>query len=301
MNEIHKGALCAFLAYLIWGISPIYFKALKAVSPVEIICHRVMWSVLFLVLLLFFERRGTHIMELLRQRRIILRLVLTSVLVGSNWLAYIWAINNNHMMEASLGYYINPLVNVLLGMLFLRERLTPLQWAAVSLAASGVGIQILKFGSVPALGLFLAFSFGTYGLLRKKLHVDSQMGLLVETLILLPVAAIYLFGYAHSATSDLSRNALSLNLLLMAAGPVTAVPLLLFAAAANRLRLSTLGFFQYIAPSLMFLLALCYGEQFHLENGITFAFIWTALGLFTLDAMRRSMGKTLHPRKSRVK
>lgn len=190
------------------------------------------------------------------------------------------------MLEASLGYFINPLVNILLGMIFLGERFRRMQWLAVILAVCGVLVQLWTFGSLPIIALGLAFSFAFYGLVRKKIAVEAQTGMLVETLWLLPVAAIYLFGIADSPTSHMGQNALSLNLLLMAAGVVTTIPLLCFTGAATRLRLSTLGFFQYIGPTLMFLLAVTfYGEVPGADKMVTFAFIWVALAIFVMDAI----------------
>ena len=203
-----------------------------------------------------------------------LYLVATSILVGANWLIFIWAVNSNHMLDASLGYYINPLINVLLGMLFLGERLRKLQWFAVALAAIGVLIQLIAFGSVPIVAIALAFSFGFYGLLRKKVSLEAQTGLFIETLVMLPLAATYLLFIADSPTSDFSMNPMQLNLLLVAAGVITTIPLLCFTGAATRLKLSTLGFFQYIGPSLMFLLAvLIYGEAFTSDKAITLSLI----------------------------
>ncbi|MDN6774106.1 MAG: EamA family transporter RarD, partial [Enterobacterales bacterium] len=192
----------------------------------------------------------------------------------------------HHMLEASLGYFINPLVNVLLGVVFLGERFRRMQWIALALAVCGVLIQLWKFGSVPVISLGLAFSFAFYGLIRKKIAVDAQTGMLIETLWLLPIAAIYLFGVADSATSHLSANPMSLNLLLVAAGIVTTIPLLFFTAAATRLRLSTLGFFQYLGPTLMFILAITfYNEQMTQDKLVAFGFIWAALLLFIMDAL----------------
>jgi chloramphenicol-sensitive protein RarD len=193
------------------------------------------------------------------------------------------------MLDASLGYYINPLFNVLLGMLFLGERLRRMQWLAVVLAFIGVMIQVIGFGSVPYVALALATSFGLYGLLRKKVNLNAQVGLFVETMVLLPGALIYLLALSDSPSSNMLNNPLTLNLLLLAAGIVTTAPLLCFNAAATRLMLSTLGFFQYIGPSLMFLLAvLVYGEPFEPAKAITFGFIWAALVIFSLDGIRSS-------------
>lgn len=224
--------------------------------------------------------------KLLHMPRKIFLLALSAVLIGGNWLLFIWAVNNHHMLEASLGYFINPLVNIVLGMIFLGERFRRMQWLAVLLAVCGVLVQLWTFGSLPVIGLGLAFSFAFYGLLRKKIAVDAQTGMLVETLWLLPVAAVYLFAIADSPTSHMGENPWSLNLLLMAAGVVTTIPLLCFTGAATRLRLSTLGFFQYIGPTLMFLLAVVfYGEVPGADKMVTFAFIWVALAVFIVDAL----------------
>ncbi|MDH5928989.1 EamA family transporter RarD [Vibrio lentus] len=288
-QRTRQGILLAVAAYTMWGIAPIYFKSLSEVSPFEILSHRVVWSFFLLAFLLHMSRGWRKVRDTLTSKPKMLYLVATSILVGANWLIFIWAVNSNHMLDASLGYYINPLINVLLGMFFLGERLRKLQWFAVSLAAIGVLIQLIAFGSVPIVAIALAFSFGFYGLLRKKVSLEAQTGLFIETLVMLPIAATYLLFIADSATSDFSMNPMQLNLLLVAAGVITTVPLLCFTGAATRLKLSTLGFFQYIGPSLMFLLAvLIYGEAFTSDKAITFAFIWGALVIFSFDGLRNN-------------
>ncbi|WP_429071131.1 EamA family transporter RarD [Aeromonas dhakensis] len=282
-----QGVIYALCAYTLWGLAPIYFKTIAAVPAAEILTHRIIWSCALLLVLTLLGRQWHKVQAVLRQPKVLLTLAFTSITVGGNWLLFIWAINNGHMLDASLGYYINPLFNVLLGMLFLSEKLRRLQWWAVGLAAIGVAIQIIAFGSLPWIALVLASSFAIYGLIRKKLALDALTGLLIETLIMLPPAAIYLWGIADSPTSHLTQNDWHLNLLLIAAGAVTTAPLLCFTAAATRLKLSTLGFFQYIGPSLMFILAVTlYGEALALDKMITFAFIWSALVLFSLDGLR---------------
>ncbi|EJT0555554.1 EamA family transporter RarD [Vibrio vulnificus] len=286
-QKARQGVLLALGAYTMWGIAPIYFKSLAAVSPLEILSHRVVWSFFLLAALLHFGRHWRTVRDVLTSKSKMLYLVTTAILVGANWLIFIWAVNANHMLDASLGYYINPLINVLLGMLFLGERLRKLQWFAVTLAACGVLVQLVVFGSVPIVAIALAFSFGFYGLLRKKVSVDAQTGLFIETLVMLPAAAIYLLFIAATPTSNMLANPSQLNLLLIAAGVVTTLPLLCFTGAATRLKLSTLGFFQYIGPSLMFLLAvLIYGEAFTSDKALTFAFIWGALVVFSFDGLR---------------
>lgn len=220
-KQTRQGVLLALAAYFIWGIAPAYFKLIYYVPADEILTHRVIWSFFFMVALLSVSRQWRQVKRLLKTPKKIFLLALSAVLVGGNWLLFIWAVNNHHMLEASLGYFINPLVNILLGMIFLGERFRRMQWLAVILAVCGVLVQLWTFGSLPIIALGLAFSFAFYGLVRKKIAVEAQTGMLVETLWLLPVAAIYLFGIADSATSHMGQNALSLNLLLMAAGVVT--------------------------------------------------------------------------------
>ncbi|MEX5790758.1 EamA family transporter RarD [Providencia hangzhouensis] len=281
-----KGVLCALGAYFIWGVAPIYFKSIQEVPAEEILTHRIIWSFFFMILLLTVSRHWSYVRQVLKQPKKILVLGVTATTIACNWLIYIWAVNNGYMLQASLGYFINPLVNVLFGILFLQERFRRMQWIAVGLALTGVLIQLWQFGSVPVIGLSLAVTFATYGLLRKKLGVDAQTGMTFETLWLLPVGIIFLLFFADSPTSDMAMNDWHLNALLIAAGVITTVPLLLFTEAANHLRLSTLGFFQYMGPSIMFLLAVfVYGEVMTPELLVTFGFIWVALILFTLDAL----------------
>lgn len=285
-QQTRQGIFFALAAYFIWGIAPAYFKLIQQVPADEILTHRVIWSFFFMLALITLGRNWSQVRAACHNRKRLFLLAVTAVLIGGNWLLFICAVNNHHMLEASLGYFINPLVNVLLGMLFLGERFRRMQWIAVVLAFAGVLIQLWQFGSLPIIGLGLAFSFAFYGLLRKKIAIDAQTGMLIETLWLLPVAAAYLFLFADSPTSHLSANPWSLNLLLVAAGIVTTVPLLFFTAAATRLRLSTLGFFQYLGPTLMFLLAVTfYGETVGQDKLVTFGFIWAALLLFILDAL----------------
>jgi chloramphenicol-sensitive protein RarD len=285
-KQTRQGVLLALAAYFIWGIAPAYFKLIYYVPADEILTHRVIWSFFFMVALISISRQWPTVKALLQTPKKIFMLAISALLIGGNWLLFIWSVNNHHMLEASLGYFINPLVNILLGMLFLGERFRRMQWLAVALAACGVLVQLWTFGSLPIIALGLAFSFAFYGLVRKKIAVDAQTGMLFETLWLLPVAAIYLFGIADSATSHMGNNSLSLNLMLIAAGVVTTIPLLCFTGAATRLRLSTLGFFQYIGPTLMFILAVTfYGEVPGADKMVTFAFIWVALAIFIMDAV----------------
>jgi len=280
------GGAFAATAYTLWGLAPLYFKQIDFIPAEEILLHRIVWSLLLLLLVVWAMRQTDKVLAVLRQPQLVLALLGTALILGGNWGLFIWAVNNHHMLDASLGYYINPLLNVLLGMLFLGERLRKFQWLALSLAAIGVVIQLVTFGSVPWIALALACSFALYGLFRKKLAVDAISGLLVESLLLAPLALWYWWGYADSSVADLTQNSWSLNMVLMAAGIVTTAPLLCFIAAAKRLQLSTMGFFQYIGPSFMFVFGVwLYNEALNGSKLVTFGFIWLALLLYSLDAL----------------
>lgn len=283
-----QGALYAVSAYTLWGIAPLYFKQLSHIPAYEILTHRVIWSFLLLLVLLSVLKFWPRVRAILRQPKYLLLLTLSSLIIGLNWLVYIWAVNNNHILDASLGYYINPLFNIVLAMLFLGERFRAVQWFAVALATGGVLIQLVVFGRLPWIALVLAVSFGLYGLIRKQVPVDPITGLMLETLVLVPPAALYLFFMADSPTSQLSANSFNTNLWLISAGLVTTAPLLLFAGAAKRLKLSTLGFFQYIGPSLMFVVAVAgYDEAFSQDKIITFALIWCSLLIYSWDGIKQ--------------
>lgn len=284
-REQKLGGIFAASAYSLWGVAPLYFKQIDFIPAAEILVHRIVWSFLLLLLVLLALKQGAKVLAILRQPKTLAWLLLSAVLLGANWGLFIWAVNNNHMLDASLGYYINPLLNVLLGMLFLGERLRKLQWAAVALASSGVLVQLITFGSLPWIALTLAGSFAIYGLMRKKLAVDAISGLFLESLLLLPLALWYWWQYADSSAVNLMQNSWQLNSYLIAASLVTTVPLLCFIAGARRLQLSTMGFFQYIGPSCMFVFGVwLYHEPFAAERFVTFGLIWLALLLYTTDA-----------------
>ena len=287
--EQRKGVILACMAFFMWGLAPIYFKLLQHISAFEILMHRVVWSVLFIVIIVAVMKQWHKVQHVLKHPKLIAMLVITATLLGFNWGLFIWAVNNDHMLDASLGYYINPLLNVLLGMLFLSEKLRKWQALAVALALCGVVIQVISFGSFPVVALSLAGSFAVYGLLRKKLPIESLPGLLLEALILLPVALVYWWLMAPSNSSDFVANDWHTNVLLISAGVITTLPLLCFTGAAKRLQYTTLGFFQYIGPSLMFVLAVVfYGEVFSAERIVTFACIWSALAIFSYDSYRQA-------------
>lgn len=283
------GGIFAACAYSLWGIAPIYFKQIDTIPAVEILVHRVIWSFVLLFLIVLVLKQSDRVIQVMRQPKKLGILLLCAVLLGANWGLFIWAVNSKHMLDASLGYYINPLLNVLLGMVFLSEKLRKLQWAAVILAGLGVAIQLITFGSLPWIALCLAGSFAIYGLIRKKLAVDAISGLFIESLLLLPLALFYWWQYADSYAVNLLNNSWQLNGWLIAAGIVTTVPLLCFIAGAQRLQLSTMGFFQYIGPSLMFGFGVwLYHEPFAIERLYTFGLIWAALFLYSIDAWRQS-------------
>ena len=284
--ESLAGAACAVGAFLIWGLSPIYFKTLRAVPSFEILMHRMVWSFLFLLPLVAFTRRRKEFKAALTSRRTILILLVTTLLVSGNWFVFIWAINNDLILQTSLGYYINPLINVALGLVFLKERLRPAQIVAISLATIGVLYMTIEIGHPPWIALFLAFSFGFYGLIRKVAAVNALVGLTVETLLLSCPAAIYLFYiYVHGEGAFLHGDT-RIDLLLLAAALVTALPLLLFTIGARQIHFSTIGILQYIAPSCTFLLAvLIYGEPFRSAQLWTFLLIWLALFIYTVDSV----------------
>ncbi|KZN35174.1 hypothetical protein N474_03135 [Pseudoalteromonas luteoviolacea CPMOR-2] len=291
-SSVRQGYLYATLAFIMWGLAPIYFKSIEHVDALEILVHRVIWSVVFIFIVITVRKNWHTVRKVLGNPKLVMMLVVTALLLGFNWGLFIWAVNNGYMLDASLGYYINPLLNVFLGMLFLSEKLRFGQKVAVLLASTGVIIQLISFGSFPYIAMSLACSFAIYGLLRKKMAVDSLPGIFIESLILLPIALVYWFFLEPSLTSNMLGNTWDLNLLLIAAGIVTTLPLLSFTGAAKRLPYSTLGFFQYIGPSLMFTLAVVfYGEEFDVERAVTFAFIWGALLLFTLDSLKASKTK----------
>lgn len=283
-REQKIGGSFAVSAYTLWGIAPLYFKQLAFVPAMEILLHRIVWSFLLLALILTALQQWPKVQAVLRQPKLLAAMLGTALLLAGNWGLFIWAVNNGHMLDASLGYYINPLLNVLLGMLFLGERLRKLQWVAVALAAIGVVFQLITYGSLPWIALVLAGSFALYGLFRKKLAVDAISGLFVESLLLLPLALWYWWRVADSGAANLMANSFSLNLTLMAAGIITTIPLLCFIAAARRLQLSTMGFFQYIGPSFMFVFGVfLYQEPLASERLLTFGLIWTALLVYSLD------------------
>jgi chloramphenicol-sensitive protein RarD len=285
-KESLTGVICAASAFLIWGISPIYWKQLLAVPSLEIVMHRVVWSPLFLLPVLALRNRWGEFAATFRKPGAVLGLLFTTLLISVNWLIFIWAINNEHVLETSIGYYMTPLINVLLGIVFLRERLRLLQAAALALAAGAVFYLTLDYGKFPWIALSLGFSFGLYGLLHKIMAVSSITGLMVEMLLLSGPALAYLFYLDHLGTGAFLRAGIRIDLLLAATSLFTAFPLFLFTIGTRRLNLSTLGFLQYIAPSCYFLLAVFYYREPVSSAQIgTFLLIWVALCCYSTDSV----------------
>ncbi|QRY81013.1 EamA family transporter RarD [Pseudomonas sp. PDNC002] len=283
-----RGYALGLTAYVIWGLFPIYFKLLERIPALEIITHRAIWSAIFGALLLLVWKHPGWWRELRENPKRIAVLTASGLLIASNWLVYVWAVNNGHMIEASLGYYINPLVNVLLGMVILRERLRPLQWVAVGLAALGVAQQLWQLGSLPWVSLALALTFGFYGLIRKQAPVAALPGLVVETWILLPLAVGYLLLFADGPSAHLDFWTTKDAFWLAAAGPITLVPLVCFNAAARHLPYATLGFLQYLAPTLVLLQAiLLFGEHLDTTRLISLCCIWAGLVVYSVDIWYR--------------
>jgi len=281
-----QGVLLAIAAYLMWGVIPAYFKLLNSMVPTEILMHRIIWSSLLLMIIISMKKNWIQISNILKKPKTILILMASASILAFNWWLFIWAINNNHLLDASLGYYINPLLNVALGMFFLGERLSKLQYAAVALAFIGVTIQVVTFGSFPLVAFALAISFSVYGLIRKTVSVDSVSGLLMESLLLTIPAVLYWWFMVPTDASNMANNTIGFNLLLMSAGIMTTAPLLCFVAAARRLNYSTMGFFQYIGPSIMFMFAVfLYGEKVGEDRWVTFGFIWTALIIYSVASI----------------
>jgi len=282
---MRRGLIYGTLAYGLWGLFPLFFKQLQHVASLQVVLHRMVWSLAFVLLVLAVLRRWHWLRDVGQRPRLLATFAASSALLASNWLTYIWAVNNGHVLDASLGYFILPLVNVALGFFFLRERPRPVQWLAFGIAAAGVLWLALLTGHVPWIALVLALSFGLYGLIRKLAPLGALEGMSLETLLLAPLAAAALLWGAHSGALP-ATNATTTWLLVLS-GPVTAIPLLLFSAGARRIPLSTMGVLQYITPTiLLFLGTLLYGEPFSGPRMAGFALIWTALLLYSADGWR---------------
>jgi len=290
LNKEQLGQFYAVLAFLFWGgLSPIYFKEVASVNSFEVLVYRVIFSVIFLIPLIFYKKEIKNLFFILRDKRKIYYLFISTFFISLNWLVFIWAIANEKILETALGYYINPLVNVLLGFLVFNEKMEKNQYIAIVLAISAVFYQFISLGYIPIISLFLAVSFGIYGMLRKKIEVGSIVGLFVEVLLLLPFAFLYLvYLYFNGGIAFMQNSDSYTSFMLSLAGLITIIPLLLFNGAATRMKLTTLGFFQYIGPTVAFLLAVfVYKEEFNIDKLITFTLIWIALIFFSYNSIKK--------------
>ena len=283
---MNKGILYAAGAYVMWGLLPLYWKALYDVPSSQIVAHRLVWSLVFVGLVLTARRNWSWLPKAIRRPRVLLIFALSGTLLTINWLVYIWGVNAGFIVETSLGYFINPLVNVLLGYVFLKERMRPVQWAALAVALAGVLYLTFSYGAFPWIALTLAFSFGLYGLIRKTASLNSAEGLFVETAALFLPALGFLLFHELRGTGALGHVNATTTLLLIGAGAATSIPLILFAAGARRVTLTTLGLLQYIAPTMQFLIGvLIYGEPFGVGRVVGFGLIWLALVLYTAESL----------------
>ena len=283
------GIVYAALAYICWGLFPLYFKTLAGVAPLEILLHRMVWALVVVALMLMLLRRWAWLRAVTADRALLGRFVISALLVSVNWFVYIWAINNDHVIDASLGYFITPLLNVLLGRFVLGERLRNAQWVAVAIAALGVAWLTWQTEHVPWIGLLLAASFGAYGLAKKTAPLAALEGLTLETMLLFPFAIVALAWLASQGQSAFVAGPSATRWLLVAAGPVTALPLLLFAAGARRIPMTTLGLLQYLSPTLQLLLGVwIYHEPFGQARFAGYVLIWAALVLYALDGAWQS-------------
>jgi chloramphenicol-sensitive protein RarD len=291
---MRTGIIYATLAFLSWGLFPLYFHALDEVPAGQILAHRVLWSLVFLMVVLTVRRQWRWLPEVVKQPKVVLSFVASALLLSVNWLIYIWSVNHGHVIDASLGYFINPLVNIMLGYIVLGERLRRLQWAAIAVAALGVLWLTWQAGTVPWIALALAATFGGYGLLRKTAVLGALEGLAFETMVLFPLAVAYVVWLSvHGANVFLTTPHDGIRCLLVAAGPITAIPLLMFAAGARRIPLAVLGMIQYVGPTLQFLLGVwLFKEAFTADRLVGFSLIWSALALYAAEGLWRARRQT---------
>lgn len=286
-SNSHLGLLATISAFLLWGILPTYWKALEGVPAAEILCHRIIWCVPFIGLVLTLTGRWSEVLDALKNPRTSLLLAFSSLLTGVNWFTYIWGVNTNHLIEASLGYYINPLASMFLGYIFFKDRLNKMQSVAICFALCGVLLEVWHFGRLPWIALVLTLTFSLYGLIRKIAAVESLPGLFIETLALSIPAIAYLLKLEVQGAAYFGHTELSLNILLIGSGIATTLPLAAYAFGARRLRLMTVGIIQYIGPSGIFLLGVfAYHEPFSASRLGTFALIWTGVVIYTLDSAK---------------
>ncbi|QWC85997.1 EamA family transporter RarD [Nocardioidaceae bacterium] len=301
MSETRKGLLLGFSAYAMWGLFPLYFPLMEPAGAVEVLAHRIVWSLVTMTVVVLVLRRRRQLVALLREPRALLWLGTAAVVIGVNWGVYIWATTNEHVVEASLGYFINPLVSVLLGVVFFAERLRGLQWAALALATAAVVVLTVEIGEPPWVSLALAFSFGTYGLAKKRANRGAVEGLTVETMLLAPIALAYLLVLNRTGEGTFTSEGTVHVLLLLTLGVVTAVPLLCFGGAATRVPLTVIGFLQYVTPILQFLIGVVvFSEEMTRGRWIGFALVWLALVLFSAESLRHHRRQRRAVRRSAV-
>ena len=283
------GILFTLGAYICWGLFPFYFHALQSVGAVEILAHRILWSLVIVAGILLVLRRGAWIKSVVSQPKVLGLFTLSALLIGCNWGAYVYAIVSDRTIEASLGYFVNPLMSVAIGALFLGERLSRWQWMAVALAATGVIWITIQTGTAPFLGLFLAASFAFYGLIRKIAPLGSLEGMALESVLLAPLALGYMLWLNADGQLVFANSGWDMKAMLLLAGPISTIPLLLFASGVRRIPYSTVGIIQYISPTIVFFIGLyAFGESFSVDMFVGFVFIWCAVIVFTVDSIRRS-------------
>ncbi len=293
-DEVRLGMIVGVAAYTLWGLFPLYLKLLSEVAALEILAHRVFWSVPFGAVLILMRRQWGEVLTAIRSPRVVFVLLLSALAISSNWLIYVWAVINDRILEASLGYYINPLMYVAAGVFILGEKLRRPQMIAIALAGAGVLVMTFGVGVFPWVSLALALLFTIYGYIRKTAPVGAMPGLFIETSLLAPFAAIYVLMLMNAGAAVFQAQSLGMDIILMLAGPVTVIPLVLFALSARRLNLTTVGLLQYIGPTFQFILGLYYGEPFTSFHAVSFGLIWTALAVFSIDAVRTNRRAAAH-------
>jgi chloramphenicol-sensitive protein RarD len=287
MTEQRRGFLLGVAAYAMWGLFPLYWRILEPAGAVEILAHRVVWSLVTMVVLTIALRRVKQLRAITRDRRVVVLLVIASIVIGFNWGGFIYGVNSGRVVEVSLGYFINPLVTVLLGVLVIGERLRTLQWCAIGIAGVAVVILTIDYGHPPWIALLLACSFGTYGLAKKKADVEAVESLTFETILLAPLALAYILWLSANGDSNFGSHGTGHALLLTTTGLVTAIPLICFGAAAIRIPMTTIGLLQYLAPTIQFVLGLVvFDEQMTSVMWVGFTLVWVALSIFTVEALR---------------
>lgn len=288
-----RGVLLAVGAYAIWGIAPIYWKLIDNIPAFEIVGHRIVWSFIVMIGVIWLLGNFQNVKKTIGSWQTFFPLLISATLLSVNWSVYIWAVNSGYIVDSSLGYFINPLVNVFLGVLFFREKLRTWQWISVGIAFIGVLYLSISYGVLPRISLVLAFTFGFYGLIKKRISISSITSFSIETGFLFIPAFVYLLVLAINGGGSFGRGPINVTFLLALTGLITAIPLVMFGSAVQKIRLSSIGFIQYIAPTLQFLIGvLVYGESFNQNRIIGFSIIWIALIIFTIDGIMTARGST---------